>query len=276
MGALSSIVRAEMADIIADRLEADIDSLKAQFAASIDKIGYFYVDDLLPAEIADRIYRAFPAPEKMMVKRSLREYKFVAAQMDNYDPILEEAIYAFQAPRVVDLIRDICQMKSAYPDEHLYAGGISMMGDKQFLNPHLDNSHDKDRDRWRVLNLLYYVTPDWNEASGGNLEIWPDGLAKPQTTIHSKFNRLAVMATHGSSLHSVSPVQSDRFRCCVSNYYFSDEPLKETDKFHVTSFRGRPEQPVVDAVLQADALVRSGVRKIFRKGVRENPHVYKR
>jgi Rps23 Pro-64 3,4-dihydroxylase Tpa1-like proline 4-hydroxylase len=32
-----------------------------------------------------------------------------------------------------------------------------------YLRPHLDNSHDKNRKRYRVVNLLYYVTPDWRE-----------------------------------------------------------------------------------------------------------------
>ena len=50
------------------------------------------------------------------------------------------------------------------------------MKKNQFLNPHLDNSHDKDRSRWHVLNLLYYVTPNWQEDFGGNLELWTNGL----------------------------------------------------------------------------------------------------
>jgi hypothetical protein len=59
-------------------------------------------------------------------------------------------------------IAKICNIKEVFPDDKLYAGGISLMGKNQFLNPHLDNSHDKDREKWRVLNLLYYVTPDWD------------------------------------------------------------------------------------------------------------------
>jgi Rps23 Pro-64 3,4-dihydroxylase Tpa1-like proline 4-hydroxylase len=151
-----------------------------------------------------------------------------------------------------------------------------MMGKNQFLNPHLDNSHDKDREYWRVLNLLYYVTPNWNEEYGGNLELWPNGLKQKQITIHSKFNRLAVMATHDSSLHSVSPVVFDGFRCCVSNYYFSKNPLLESDTFHVTSFRGRPENKVSDIILQLDTWARMTLRKFFKKGIKENPHVYKK
>ena len=162
------------------------------------------------------------------------------------------------------------------PDANLYAGGISMMGRGQFLNPHLDNSHDKDRSLWRVLNLLYYVTPDWKEANGANLELWPDGLQQPPVTIGSTFNRLAVMATHNGSLHSVSPVTAEGYRCCVSNYYFSPNPLQATDTFHVTTFRGRPGNRFSDAVLLLDSWLRMGIRKVFRKGIVKNPHVYKK
>ena len=95
------------------------------------------------------------------------------------------------------------------------------MGKENFLNPHLDNSHNKDRNLWRVLNLLYYVTPGWKLENGGNLELWPNGIKNPSITIESRCNRLIVMSTHQKSWHSVSKVQTDIPRCCISNYYFS-------------------------------------------------------
>ena len=144
------------------------------------------------------------------------------------------------------------------------------------MNPHLDNSHDKDRNQWRIFNLLYYVTPEWQEHYGGNLEIWPNGMSGKPITIFSKFNRLAVMATHNKSWHSVSKVGVDGIRCCVSNYYFSEVPLSNTDTFHVTSFRGWPEQKFKDVVLKIDTFLRMSLRKVFKKGIKENPHVYKK
>ena len=264
------------AAIIFERLLSKKETLKQQYGNSARQIGYFFVDDILPAEEALKIYAAFPKPEEMVLKKSIREDKYVAAQMDKYNPLLEEIIYAFQDERIVKLVGEICGIKNPLPDDNLYAGGISAMGKGQFLNPHLDNSHDKDRQLWRVLNLLYYVTPDWEESYGGNLELWPEGMDRQQIIIHSKFNRLAVMATHNDSLHSVSPVTFDGFRCCVSNYYFSDEPLLLTDSFHVTSFRGRPENKFIDFILRTDAWLRMGLRKIFKKGIKENPHVYKK
>ena len=268
--------RQTYSELIYNSLLQKKDELIKQYKQTTDGIGYFYLDNLLPEELAMEIYKAFPRAEEMVLKKSIREDKYVAAQMNKYNPLLEEIIYSFQDVRIVELIGKICGLKSIFPDDNLYAGGISMMGYKQFLNPHLDNSHDKDRELWRVLNLLYYVTPDWEEQYGGNLELWPNGLGENQITIHSKFNRLVVMATHNDSIHSVSPVNYNGFRCCVSNYYFSKEPLKINDSFHVTSFRGRPENKFADAVLRLDTFLRMGLRKIFKKGVRENPHVYKK
>ncbi|MEJ2682023.1 MAG: 2OG-Fe(II) oxygenase [Gammaproteobacteria bacterium] len=269
--------RTDIADLIVQKLEAMSDCLMQSYKGSESKIGYFVVDDLLPQDLALEIFSCFPETKEMRLKRSIREYKYIAAQMNKYNPILEESVYAFQDSRVVSLIARICNITSLYPDEYLYAGGISYMGDKQFLNPHLDNSHDKDRDKWRVLNLLYYVTPDWSFDNGGNLELWPNGLKQTPVAIHSKFNRLAVMATHNASWHSVSPIScAGHPRCCVSNYYFSDSPLKATDQFHVTSFRGRPEQKIRDFVLRADIEARMMVRKLFKKGIVENKHVYKK
>ena len=269
--------RQQIADLIVARLEASLDDCAATYRASQPRIGYFCVDELLPPQLAARIHAAFPQGSNMRLRKDIREFKYVAAQMNHYDTILEEAVYAFQDPRVVALVSRICGIRNLSPDENLYVGGISMMGHRHFLNPHLDNSHDKDRQLWRVLNLLYYVTPDWPLAEGGNLELWPDGPRGEPVVLHSRFNRLVVMASHDASWHSVSPISCEnRARCCVSNYYFSDAPLKTGESFHVTSFRGRPEQRLRDLLLRTDAGLRMAVRKVFRRGIVENTHVYKK
>ena len=268
--------RTQIASLVVENLEHKKNQLIKQFEESKNRIGFFYLDDVLPKELAIKIFESFPATKEAVLKKSLREYKYVAYQMNVYKPILEEVTYAFQDERVVKLIGEICGINSVFPDEHLYAGGLSMMKKDNFLNPHLDNSHDKDRNNWRVLNLLYYVTPYWEESFGGNLEIWPNGLKSKPITITSKFNRLVVMATHKKSWHSVNKVLNTKTRCCVSNYYFSNEPLLIDDEFHVTSFKGRPTQRIRDVLLKMDTNLRTSLRKLFKRGIRENPHKYKK
>ena len=268
--------RAEIAALITKKLEEKKHDLKNQFSESKNQIGYFFIDDLLPQNLAETIHKCFPKLEDSVSKKSIKEYKYVAYQMNLYHPILEEVIYAFQEPIVVKLIQEICDLKDIFPDKHLYAGGLSLMNKNNFLSPHIDNSHDKDRNQWRVLNLLYYVTPNWGSANGGNLELWPDGLKSDPLSLQSKFNRLIVMSTHKNSWHSVNKINTNEIRCCVSNYYFSKTPLLPTDKFHITSFRGRPGQKFKDMILRIDNTIRTGIRKIFKKGIRENPHKYKK
>src|SRR6185437_15044413 len=223
-------------------------------------INHFVLDDVLPVTWAEAIGSAYPDAGSMTLRRSLRELKCVAVQMNKFHPLLEEIIYAFQTPHIVGAIERITGLKDLEPDEQLYAGGCSLMAPGHFLNPHIDNSHDKFRKRYRVLNLLYYVSPDWPEDRGGNLELWPEGVRGAPLTIVSRFNRLVVMLTHRDSWHSVSRNYAGADRCCVSNYYFSELPIGGTHYYHVTEFRGRPEQPVRDLALRADNRLRTFIR----------------
>ncbi|MBW4603158.1 MAG: 2OG-Fe(II) oxygenase [Calothrix sp. FI2-JRJ7] len=262
------------AEIIASKLEAAKEHLKKQFHIP-KQIGSCYLDHLLDEADVKSIYAAFPKKQDMLQLNDWREYKYVGIQIDKYSPIISEIIYAFQHPKVVNVISEITGIKQLFPDEYLYAGGISLMDKGCFLNPHLDNSHDKDRDKYRVLNLLYYVTPNWRPEYGGNLELWDSGLKNQCRTIDYKFNRLVIMMTNKKSLHSVNKVNYQGQRCCVSNYYFSDQPVETESYFHVTSFRGRPEQKLRDIILQGDAILRNGIRKVFKYGIKKS-HYYRK
>jgi hypothetical protein len=136
----------------------------------------------------------------------------------------------------------------------------------QFLNPHIDNSHDASRRYYRTLNLLYYVTPGWRAEYGGNLELW-DRQVQASVTIPALFNRLVVMETTPWSWHSVSPVLADAMRCCVSNYFFSSESPTGSPYFHVTSFSARPEQPVRRIASWVDARLRQALRTVVPGGL---------
>jgi Rps23 Pro-64 3,4-dihydroxylase Tpa1-like proline 4-hydroxylase len=267
--------RLQIADSVLKRLEREQARAASEFRRS-DGVPSFTLEDALPREYALAIHEAFPPPDRLVLKRTLGQLKYVGYQMNTYDPVLEEAIYAFQDPRIVRAIGSITGITDLLPDDKLYAGGISLMTEGHYLNPHLDNSHDKDRNHYRVLNLLYYVTPDWRDDFGGHLELWDDGPGRPQRTIHSRFNRLVVMQTDERSWHSVSKVLHDGRRCCVSNYYFSPRPAGRDASYHVTSFRGWPEQKLADVAMRIDSGVRLAVRKVGGSWLFKNPHVYKK
>jgi Rps23 Pro-64 3,4-dihydroxylase Tpa1-like proline 4-hydroxylase len=264
--------RAVLSEAIGRGLLAQEEELARQWGATAP-INYFVLDDVLPVAWAEAIRSAFPHAATMGSRRNLREWKCFAAQMNKYHQLLEEAIYAFQAPTVVGAVERITGLNELEPDELLYAGGISLMAPRHFLNPHIDNSHDKFRRRYRILNLLYYVSPDWPDDRGGNLELWPNGVRGRPVTVVSSFNRLVVMITHRHSWHSVSRNLTKTDRCCVSNYFFSAKPLGGADYYHVTEFHGRPEQPLRNLALRADNWLRSVIRTRLPAAFK-NPHFY--
>jgi Rps23 Pro-64 3,4-dihydroxylase Tpa1-like proline 4-hydroxylase len=273
------VKRNEYAALISSRLENQKQYSKHFFESS-GNIRYFYVDDLLPVDLVKEVYNSIPRKEDMVLQKSLKDFKYVAVQMDLYAPILEEILYAFQQENVLNITSEITGIKNLIPDETFYSGGISSMSKGCFLNPHLDNSHDRLRENYRVLNLLYYITPEWKDIYGGALELWPNGINGKQIKITSKFNRLVVMATNRSSLHSVDEVKVELNRCCVSNFYFSCTSLEQKDYYHSSSFLGRPGQRLLSLILTINASLRTFSRGIldplFKKGIIKNPHFYEK
>ncbi|MBL8752670.1 MAG: 2OG-Fe(II) oxygenase [Planctomycetes bacterium] len=262
--------RAEFTAAISQRLLREQERLQAQFAAA-RPVRHFVVDELLPPDWLRAVADAFPSADSLLLKKSWREQKRVGVAVERYAPCIGDLLFAFQAPAVVAAIAAITGIDGLQADPSLYASGISVMGPGDFLNPHLDNSHDGDQRRYRVLNLLLYAAPDWNPDDGGNLELWADPRRTPHV-IPAVFDRFVVMETGPDSWHSVSKVRGARARLCVSNYYFAERASVGRDYRHVTTFTGRPEEPLKRLVLGLDGLARNVAGKLFPSLLRRGPH----
>ena len=256
-----------VAELVAQRLRGEAARMRAEFAQPrIGNTRYTLVDDVLPLDLARRIYDSFPPTGDMRLMASFREQKYTSKALERMDPLIGEALFAFQAPAVIDAVAAITGLRDMVGDPKLYAGGISAMTRGQFLDPHIDNSHDGEGKLYRVLNLLYYVTPDWGAGKGGNLELW-DEAVRERVEIESRFNRLVIMQTDRTSWHSVNAVQADGKRCCVSNYYFSPHSPNAVEGSHITFFAGRPEQPLRRLLAAADGHARTLLRRVVKRGL---------
>lgn len=259
-------MREELVGLILDRLDREAAEISRDFQTDKGiKARYCSIDNLLPEEIARKIYVAYPKLDDMRLLDSFREKKYTSKSLDKFDPLIADITFAFQDERVIAKVSEITGIKDTVGDPHLYAGGISAMAHGHFLNPHLDNSHDGEQKNYRVLNLLYYVTPDWDPKNGGNLELWNEEVTEA-TEIPSLFNRLVLMSTNDKSWHSVNKVTVDGVRCCISNYYFSPHSPNGYETTHVTYFMARPEQKLRRLITKADSDIRTALRKVKKSG----------
>tara|TARA_B100000131_G_C18049945_1_gene585999 strand:- start:154 stop:960 length:807 start_codon:yes stop_codon:yes gene_type:complete len=229
---------------IKSKLLQNLEELSSQYHDQNNgtKTKFCVLDNLIDEASVQLIYKQFQG-DYWIPRNTFRERKQTYAKLDNLDPIVSNITEAFHDERIVDVVSKITGIEDLEYDASLYAGGISRMNKGDFLNPHLDNSHDAGRNRYRRLNLLFYVAPDLEEKDGGNFELWDDKVKQP-VKIAAKFNRLVIMETGNHTWHSVDKVKTDKIRCCVSNYYFSKSSPRDFEYYHVTSFLGRPNQPL--------------------------------
>ena len=232
----------KLSKIIVEKLENNSEKLSKQFSSHNNGTSsrFFVIDELLPEEITLDIYKNFPTLKKYQSKDTFQEKKLTFKNLNSIESLLlNDITNSFQMDNVIKVIETITNITQLQNDPSLYAGGLSRMDYGHFLNPHIDNSHDANRKRYRRFNLLFYVTPKLKESDGGNFELWDEKVKIP-FIIPAKFNRLIVLETTKRSWHSVDPISSNIQRCCVSNYYFSEASPESFEYYNVTSFTGRP------------------------------------
>ena len=254
----------DLSKIIEKKLESNKDKLSKQFFSQNlnTSTRFFTLDNLLPEKITLEIYKNFPDQHKFNYSNTFRERKLTFKDLNSLEnPLIQNITDSFQMESVVKIVQKITKVKDLGGDPSLYAGGISRMDLGHFLNPHIDNSHDAPKKRYRRFNLLFYVTPEIKESDGGNFELW-DKKIKTPLKIQSKFNRLVVIETNKYSWHSVDPVCSKIQRCCVSNYYFSESSPESNDYYHVTSYLGRPNEKLRRFYGRIDNALRDSFVKI--------------
>src|SRR5690606_4455186 len=85
------MTRIELADIIFSKIEKNKALLQEQYNNSKDTIGYFFIDNILPEKLALEISCLFPNSSEMVLKKSIREDKYIGVQMNQYNNLLERS-----------------------------------------------------------------------------------------------------------------------------------------------------------------------------------------
>lgn len=260
-------MRDKIVKYIVERLAKEREKIRADFQKDKKiKTHFATIDNLLPEEIARKIFIEFPSFEQMRLSDNLREKSYTLNSLKKCKPLISDAVFAFQDEQIIKILSEITETEEIVGDPLLSAGNISAMAKGHFSNPHLDNSHDSGRENYRILNLLYFCSPDWQAEYGGKLELWNENINEA-VEIPSLFNRLVVMSTNEKSWYSVSEIKKDGVRCCISNFYFSENSPNGYETYHPNYFKARPEQVVRRIITNAESDIRNIFNKVKNKGL---------
>jgi len=158
------------------------------------------------------------------------------------------------------------------PDEALFGGGMHMTGPHGRLDVHVDFNRGEGG-LHRRLNLLLYLNPDWDEAWGGQIELWDPQVAHCALSLSPVLGRCLIFETSQISFHGVAPLKCppDQVRRSFATYYYTKEPPPEGDaEMHGTLFRARPDEKLRRYVLmpaeRAQRAAAGGVRALIGRG----------
>jgi 2OG-Fe(II) oxygenase superfamily len=250
------------------------------------------IEDFFSDEFARRLLEEFPAFDPELARNEAGKVgrKAVRTSVRDISPAYRELDDFIQTPEFLGLVSDITGIPDLLYDPDYYGGGTHENLDGQGLDPHVDFNYHPKTGWHRRLNLIVYLSPEWDLSWGGNFDLHRDpwDLDGDQvTTVPPRFNEALIFETSERSWHGFKEIslpedRKDASRKSFAIYlYTSDRPAEETADEHATVYvpRAIPEDVKPGEVLtqrQYNAIKgrfihhRGLLRRLYRREQRFN------
>lgn len=204
-----------------------IPELRFRFGAQ-EPFPFVVIDDFFTPEIAAALSGAFP-PVKGMPKvfRELWAYKGQLSDIRKHCQSVWPIVETLHGPAMTGVLNDITGVADLEGDPILAAAGMHQYPRRGFQEIHIDpNRHPMRKELHRRVNLLVYLSQDWESGWGGEFEAWSDAGGKPGTCVASiapKYNRALIFYSSGKSWHAVARVNcpETQSRKALAIYYYT-------------------------------------------------------
>lgn len=191
------------------------------------------IDNFFADEIAQQLAEEFPSFDgpAWSVYQNPIEIKKALNHWDRF-PRTTYAVFNYLNSREFVAKMEVLAGLPLWSDPGLHGGGWHAHAQGGKLNTHLDYSIHPKLGKERILNLIIYITPDWQEEWNGALGFWKDDNGTPGELVQkipNLFNRAVIFDTSQKSWHGlpdpvISPVGKVRNSMAV---YYLCEPRQE-------------------------------------------------
>ncbi len=202
------------------------------------------IDDFLETDAANALARCFPSPDDDMgwdhYGAENYEVKMSSAREELFPLPLRRAIHELNSGVFVSFLEQLTGIEHLLPDPHLAGGGLHLTRRGGHLGIHADFNWHERLQAHRRINLLIYLTPQWTDACGGELELWDRKAVGCERVVAPLFNRAAIFDTTSDSFHGhPKHWASDANRQSIALYYYtSSRPDVELRSPHNTLYKG--------------------------------------
>jgi Rps23 Pro-64 3,4-dihydroxylase Tpa1-like proline 4-hydroxylase len=197
-----------------------------------DPFNYLVIDDFFDIHTAINLSNEFPDFNSELWRQydNQIENKKLLNHWDKFPALTYKVLTYLNSPEFIYKISKLTGISSLYPDIGLNGGGWHIHGSGGKLNVHKDYVIHPKLGLMRTLNLIVYLTEDWNLDWGGGLGLWSHDDSKnlPKELIRDInfcFNRAILFNTNQNSWHGLpDPITCPQKvqRKSIAVYYLTD------------------------------------------------------
>jgi len=226
----------------------NIQSLQEEYSKA-QPFEHIIVDDFLNPIYAEKIFQRFPD-----INDAWHEYKNPIEVKYTYDNIndlnvdIKNYFYYLSHPKMIQIMQQITNITDLEYDEFLHGAGVHMHPRYGRLNIHLDYEKHPYSGKERRLNIILFMSKEWNPDWNGANELWNDDVSRCITKTNVKFNRAIIFKTNNISWHGLPDkilCPENTFRKSLAYYYVSplNTQKNESDYRKKAKFIKRPQDP---------------------------------
>jgi hypothetical protein len=227
-------------------LNGEVKTLAQQYQ-NATPFPFIVMDNFLPAAIADSVANDVPSKASRdwtKLPTDDQRGKRVLADESRLPIVIRALIHELNSGYFLRFLETLTGIPDLISDTKLVGGGLHMIERGGKLSVHVDFSHHPTNGLNRRLNLLLYLSKNWQEEYGGQLEFWNRDIESCGQKIFPMFNRCAIFSTSPISYHGhPEPLNcpDDMTRNSIALYYFTKGRPREEEGEHNTLFKSRPE-----------------------------------
>ena len=220
------------------------DSCRSNYALA-NPFPHIVIDDFIPKDLAIQCYNQMSQHEDWMFdsmmgypedERDSQVNKWWTPydsdsknKIESDMPAVWKCLQYFNSRPFLLFLENLTGIKDLIADVDFEGGGIHKIKNGGRLELHSDYNKHPNKDIWRRINLLLYLTPNWDY--NGHLDLYEKEPLVKVKSILPTFNRAVIFNTTDDSIHGhpiplVCPEEISRYSFAL--YYFTkDRPEHE-------------------------------------------------
>jgi Rps23 Pro-64 3,4-dihydroxylase Tpa1-like proline 4-hydroxylase len=185
---------------------------------------HIIINNFLKKDIAEKISDEFPKNLNDYHKYdNPLEIKYAFDDISNMTDNIQNVFYALSTNKIINALKLITNNDKIEYDPTCHGGGLHIHPNNGRLHMHLDyEKHPILENKQRYLNIILYLTKDWNNEWGGQTELWDKDMTECKVKSNVEFNTALIFKTTEKSWHGLpEPIKcpEDKFRKTLAFYY---------------------------------------------------------